>query len=134
MNKKLGDGKVYKFQTLSRLELSSYSKLLSNKGNRELEKLQLKMEGDGLDENEFEQFEKLQQDRLNKVNQLIRVSLGKNHAEFALTNDPTKEHELNTKLDGLIDIRDTTQIIEFITTGTITQPKEIIVPDSEITI
>jgi len=132
LKKMLGDGTVYTFTTLSRLDMTAFQKLLNSSGQGKLDKLQKKMETDGLSDEEFEEFNKMQEERLSVVNKLIRTSLAPQHKEFALSNDPSIESKLNEKLEAIIDLRDTTQLVEFATTGTITQSKEVIAKDEDL--
>jgi len=133
MRKVLQDNKEYVFQTLSRLHLSNYQTIFSDKNARKLESLQKTLDSGGeITEEEYDLLVELQKQRMRKVNDLIRISLSTVQPEFKLTKDETKEEELNTKLELLLDMRDTAQIVEFITTGTVTQVKETFVKEEEI--
>lgn len=133
MSKVLGDGQKYTFQTLSRLDLSNYQTLFSDSSARKMQTYQKRLDDGGeLTEEEYDEFLNLQNERMKKVNDLIRISLSVNHPEFKLSNNPDQESGLNTKLEGILDVRDTGQIVEFITTGTITQVKETFIKEEDI--
>ena len=133
LKKKLGDGEVYTFTTLSRLDVTNYAAIFADKEARQLQSFQARLDGGkDLTEEEYENFLGLQKSRMKKLNQLIRISLGHTHPQFKLNADPDQDDAANTELEKIIDIRDTAQILEFITTGTITQQKETFIKEEDI--
>lgn len=133
MTKTLSDGNPYTFQTLSRLHINNYQSIFNSPSARKMQAYQTRLDTDGmLEEEEYEEFLQLQNERMQQVNDLIRISMSAQHPEFRLNQDPNTNKQLNDKLEELVDLRDTAQIMEFITTGTVTQVKETFVKEEDI--
>lgn len=129
--KTLGDGKEYTLTTLNRLEIGAYRDTIkaNKKAQTEFDTLNKKLMGDeGLTERELIRYDeleqKLEEEGFTLIDRVIRQCLSKRHKEFAFQNDAQRDKEIDQKLAGIIDIRDSTQIVEFATTGTVTRQKE----------
>jgi len=118
------DDQKYKFSTLSRRQIAAFLNQGKSASTKKMVELERKMETEGLNESELEEFEKCQEEAMSMTDQVIRQSISKDHPEFAITNDPEIEKQRNEALSDLIDVRDTQTIMQFAMKGVVIREKQ----------
>ena len=126
---KLADDNQYVFTTLTRRQCGAIQKEQKERASfQELQALSTKQEEEGLSDEEEERALELQELEEQPVYDIIRMSMQKNHPEYALLDeeDPEKGEEnarhnaeATDRLLDLIDMRDIQILSGFAISGTV---------------